>query len=269
MARYEDYVNKSDGLDSEITDAQQQQEERQRDPETGQFVASTPAQQTTTDWESRYKDLEKHNSYQAQTLGQQRKIIDDFILNPTSQSEPVVKEPSVDITPEDFYDNPAEAVQKAVDAHPAIIEARTLVNDTKKRNLENAVQVFQNRHPDYQEISAASNFRDWVGQVPMRQELYARGNDYDLSAADALFSLYKAEKGLAQVTSQATQQQAIEAVELESSSAKVIQEPAKYSRSEYIKTLTRANQGDLEARDWIDSNAAGYRIALGSGNVRD
>ena len=86
MAKVEDYMpggqqDPAGGvLEEEITDATQQQQARQRDPQTGQFVADATPQ---INWEERYSELEKLNSRQAQTLGDQRKMIDEFITNPS------------------------------------------------------------------------------------------------------------------------------------------------------------------------------------------
>jgi len=269
MAKYEDYVAAQQqetsvgGLTDEINDAQQQTQARPQDPETGQFVA-TPEK---IDWEKRYQELEKHNSRQAQDLGTYRKMVDDYIISPTPASQVVEK--AAPITADDLYDNPAEAIERAVEAHPAIQEARQLQEQLQKREQEGDLNNFKQRHPDYAEIGADPEFRNWVGQSPMRQDMYARGNDYDLSAADALFSLYKAENNIAQMTSESAQQRQIQAANLEDSSSIMVNEAPKYSRSEYVDTLMRARQGDLDADRWVKRNAEGYRLALGSGNVRD
>ena len=116
MARIEDYLpggekdpNRQGGdlLDNSINDAAAQQQARLND--------GTPA----VDWETRYKELEKLNSRQAQTLGEQRKLIDEYILsNPTpstSQQPPEAPQP---ITVDDLYEDPNAAIQRAVESHP-------------------------------------------------------------------------------------------------------------------------------------------------------
>lgn len=263
MANFEDYLpggakDPNGGLDAEINDAQNMQEARQRDPATGQFTA------TPIDWEQRYKELEKLNSRQAQTLGDYRKVIDEFIQNPTP-AEATPQEELSPITAEDLYENPNEAVMRAVESHPAIREARELKQKMVAQERQSALDQFATRHGDYQEIGGSPEFQNWVAENPMRMELFQRADSYDFSAADALFSLYKAERGMR------AQSQANEAAhaELVSSSGELVQEPPRYSRSEYIDKLTAAKQGDLKAEDWVKRNAAGYRQALASGNVRD
>ena len=274
MARIEDYLpggqkdpnRGGDSLSANINDAQRQQEARQdqpRDPETGQFVSDS----TPTDWEQRYKELEKLNSRQAQTLGEQRKLIDEYIVGTSStpQPEPEPQESYQPITVDDLYEDPNAALQRAVDAHPAIREARKLTEQYQRDARDREAESFRERHPDYQDIAQSPEFQNWVVGDPTRVSLYTRGNEYDFSAADALFRLYKAEKGIAQVR----QQQSIEQAELVTSSGEMVREPPKYSRGEYIEKLTRSKQGDLDAENWVKRNAAGYRRALASGNVRD
>jgi hypothetical protein len=255
MARYEDYLgNPVDGLDNEIGDAQQQQAARV-DP-------STPA----VDWEDRYRNLEQMNSRQAQTLGEYRKTIDEFITHPTPTPSNVPEEPPAKFSLDDFYEDPDAALAKAVASHPAIQEAQgmklQLENDRRQQELDS----FANRHPDYNEVVPSPEFQNWVAENPTRVDLFQRGDQYDFSAADALFSLYKAEKGLTQVNNA----QQIAQAELVSSSGELApQEPATYSRSEYINKLKRAKQGDMDAEDWIKVHAANYRMALSNKNVRD
>lgn len=251
--KYEDYIKKpQDGLNDEIKDAQGQQEARKD--------TSTP----TVNWEDRYKELEKLNSRQAQTLGEYRRTIDEFIANPTS-SKSDAEEESKPISWDDLSEDPNSAVLRAVDSHPAIREARQLKEQMLKDQRDRERADFASKHQDYQELGATPEFQNWVVENPTRMHLYQRADQYDFNAADALFSLYKAEQGL----SQATLTSEIQKAELVSSSGELVQEPPRYSRSEYINKLKRSKQGDLEAEDWVRAHARGYREALQRGNVRD
>lgn len=256
MANYADYVVKTEEgniVDKEIAEAQQQQQERQDDATQ------------TVDWEKRYKELEKLNSRQAQTLGDYRRMIDETIINPTSSTEATSTEPPKPITWDEVVDDPNAAILKAVDAHPAVQEAKKLKAEFEKTNRDRSLSDFQTKHPDYQEVGSSPEFQNWVVEDPTRIELYTRGNQYDLSAADALFRLYKAEKNVTQFQAQADLQQA----ELVSSTATQVADVPQYSRHEYITKLTRAKQGDLQAEEWVRAHSAGYRKALEVGNVRD
>jgi hypothetical protein len=260
MAKFEDYLpggqrDPNGGIEKEIEDAQQQQQARIDD--------ATPA----VNWEERYKELEKLNSRQAQTLGEYRQTIDTFITNPTpTETKPEPTEVPPTISVDDFYEDPNAAVLKAVESHPAIQEARALKDEVERNRRQAELNAFTERHGDYQEIGTTPEFQNWVVDNPTRLDLFQRGNNYDFNAADALFSLYKAERGLTQVSQEAS----IAQDELVSSSGELPpREPPQYSRSEYIRTLTRSKQGDLEAEDWVKAHSANYRRALASGNVRD
>lgn len=258
MAKYEDYVkrNQAGGLDAEIDDAAVQKQARQDD--------ATPA----INWEERYKELEKLNSRQAQTLGEYRKTIDEYILNPTP-ARPEVEEESQPITVDDLYDDADGAVRRTVDSHPAIREARKFMEEQEKRTQQERYQAFVDKHSDYQDLVADPEFANWVQEDGTRVDLATRANQYDLSAADALFSLYKAEKGLTEAQKARQRQEELDAASLEDSSAMMPSNPQRFSRSEYVDKLTRAKQGDLEAETWVKRNAPKYREALMNGQVRD
>lgn len=262
MAKYEDYAKpqQEGGLEQEIDSAQQQQQERARNPENGQFVTSTP----DVDWEQRYKELEKLNSRQAQTLGDYRKTIDEFIVNPTPPSSES-QEPPQPITVDELYEDPNAAISRAVEQHPEVQQARELRKEYETQERQRQATEFISKHPDYQEVGQSPEFQNWVVEDATRSDLYRRSDQYDFAAADALFNWYKAEKGIQAAAAQQELQQA----ELISSSGEMVQEPARYSRHEYINMLKRSKQGDLDAEDWVRANAAGYRNALASGNVRD
>lgn len=255
MAKYEDYLPKPEGgLDSEIQDAGNQQNARVNDATQ------------TVDWQARYSELEKLNSRQAQTLGEYRKTIDEFIVDPTPKQEAIPSyEPVSPITVDDLYDDPNAAVLRAVESHPAIQEARALKKGIEADRIQADLDAFSGRHTDYQDIASSPEFQNWVVENPTRTDLFNRGNQYDFSAADALFSLYKAEQGL----TQATQASDIAQAELVSGTGELIAPESKYSRSEYINKLQRSKQGDMDAEDWVKTHAANYRMALQAGNVRD
>ena len=160
MANYEDYLPggkndptaQADGIDKEINEAETQQETRQEDS-------------TSHNWEERFKQLEKHNSQQAQVLGDYRRIIDDYITNPTSA---VTQEPeeSKTITSDDLWDNPDEAISGKIEAaianHPAIREAEEIKSKFEENERSRSVATFMERHPDFEDIKSAPEFASWV-----------------------------------------------------------------------------------------------------------
>ncbi len=269
MANYQDYLPEgkndpnatADGINKEIDDATQVQTARE-DPST-----------LDVDWEERHKQLTIHNSQQAQTLGDYRKVIDDFIVSPTSVVDKPTQQESKPITSDDLWEKPDETIQAAVDAalasHPAIQEAQSIKETFQESERTRSVATFKEQHPDFDTIKETPEFASWVRDSESRVALAQAADSYDMNSADTLFSLYKAESQLAQNQSEQTEAQAIQAVTLEESSNVMIATPHEYSRGEFVAKKTRAEQGDLEAEQWVNRNIASYREALASGNVRD
>lgn len=256
MAKYSDYV-------------QEGNEPKVNDPEVvvtpvEPVVEITPDPQPIN-WEDRYKELEKHNSRQAQELGDYRKVIDTYITDPTPEPESV-KPPEID--PGKLYDNPAEVFDEQIAAHPAVQRVEKLEQQLLERERDLARAGFETAHPDWNATSATPEFANWVQESQTRLALAQRADQFDFDSADALFSLYEAEtQSNTQATEQA-QEQNVQAVSLETPAAGEPPAPQAFSRSEMTAMKTRAKQGDLEAESYVRANAAAYLQALADKNVR-
>jgi hypothetical protein len=266
MASYEEYAKKyaqqagEDSLDDEIKDAEGQAVARQEEDVTQQQV----------DWETRYKELEKLNSRQAQDLGNYRKLVDEYISNPTPADDAAnVQEDPKPITSDDLWDDPDGALNRAVDSHPAIREAKEIKAKLEAEAAAKEFTAFTERHGDFQDIVADPSFKNWVFENQTRMSLGMAADKGDLTAADALFSLYKAERGMSQAQTQKEQADAVAQASLEGGYGAEPAAPDTYSRSEMLEQKIRAKQGDVQAERYVNANAAAYRKALASGNVRD
>ncbi len=259
MAKYADYLPGGEKYtgpevepeEVEIVEAKEQQEERE---------TSTPE----INWQKRYEDLEKFTSQQGQQMGEYRKMIDEFITTPD--------EPEVEVQPitsDDLFDNPEEAVRRAVDSHPAIQEARDIKKTYEERQVQEANDAFRAKHPEFEETIQKPEFVNWITQDPTRIELAQRADGYDMIAADALFSLWKVEQSAAQAAAEVTQTANVAAVSLEAGTGAEPPAPERYSRSHMLNMKTRAKQGDSEAEAYVKAHGAAYREALAQGNVRD
>ena len=258
MAKYEDYKKKAEQeenkIDEEVAVAAVQQEER---------IVSTP----DVDWQKRYEDLEIAHSRQGNQLGDYRKLVDDFISTPAdSQDDSVDVTP---ITPDDIYENPAEAVNRAVEAHPAIQDAKQLKEDLEQQKRDGLQEAFNAAHPDYQETANSPEFGDWVRQNPTRVELVRRASEFDMISADALFTSWEAEEAVKQTLEETQAATQIDAVNLESGAGAEPAAPERYSRSDMLEQKIRAKQGVREAQRYVKQHEVAYREALGQGNVRD
>jgi hypothetical protein len=252
--KYEDYAHlakpQEEKVDKEISEAQRQQEDRQE---------STP---DTTDWEKRYKDLEVAYSRQGQQIGEYRKLVDDYL---SSTPEPEETQEVRPITSDDIFDDPNSAVSKVVENHPAIKRVTELEKELAQTRADAAREAFRAKHPTFDEAVASPEFANWINSDTTRVELAQRADKFDMIAADALFSLWEAEHSRPQVPAQPDPSE----VTLESGSGAEPPAPERYSRSEMLRVMTRAKQGDQQAQDYYKANAAAYRQALATGNVRD
>ena len=253
--KWEDYKHlhaptEEDKLDKEIKEAQQQEQARK---EAAHDV----------DWEKRYKDLEIAYSRQGQQIGEYRNLVDSFLTStPEGDAEQVAAD--TPITSDDLYDNPDVAVRKVVDSHPAIKRVQELETELEKTKREAVMAAFKSKHQNYEELLQDAAFVNWVVSDPTRVELARRGDKGDMIAADALFTLYEV------VNKQPEPNRtAIEDIELEDGIGGEPPAPTQYSRSEWMRQLVRAKQGDLEADGYIKANMEKYRKALSDGNVRD
>jgi len=258
---FEKYAKKEqeaqeEGLSTEITQASDQQEER----------GSTP----DVDWETRYKDLEQHNSRQAQELGslrtdnaQYKTAFDDFLLNDSPTPAESQPDPTP-ITNDDLFDRPDEVINRAIENHPAIREAQETAEQQRRQAILQAKASFEGKHPSYQETMSNPDFSTWVKESGTRVGLAQRADKWDFEAADALFS--QALQGMTQQTQQAA---ALEQATLESAGVGDAPPDKKFSRHEMREVMISAKQGDPKAERYYNSVLPAYRAALAAGEVTD
>jgi hypothetical protein len=257
MAKYEDYVKARDPeaiAAKEIEEAAAQQATREETP-------------PETDWQKRYKDLEVAYSRQGQQIGDYRKLIDEYVTATpeNSQIDSVSENP---ITPDDLYENPDEAVRRAVDSHPAIQEVRSLKQDLEDERTTALRAAFNERHPTAEAVASTPEFANWVNEDATRLELAQRGHQFDMISADALFDLWEAEQAAQAVTVEDATA-AVDAVGLETGTTVEPLAPERYSRGEMLEQKIAAAQGNESARRYVKQHAVAYREALAAGNVRD
>lgn len=257
-------------LEEGITEASQQSQERERDPQTGQFVTSTPE----TDWEKRYKDLETHNSRQAQELGtlrnevgQYKTAFDNYLLGDTPTPEQ--EQTPFQVTSDDLFEKPDEVISHAVDNHPAIRAMKEAEERRKQEELLAAQANFQQRHPSYQETVTDPSFAEWVRTNPARVQLAQQADSYDFNSADVLFSLWEQEQQLQGLTSQNQSEQAFQQAQLEEAGVGEPPPQSQYSRREMREMMIAAKQGDAKAERYLETHMPRYRAALANGSVTD
>lgn len=181
-----------------------------------------------------HQESEKLLGRQSSEVGELRKVVDEFI---TKQTELVAhKEPVEEV---DFFADPGKAVARAIENHPAVAELKT----HKEASRKSAAQAeITRRHPDVNNVISDPEFMEWVSKSTVRQRLLVQADrEYDVDAADELFSTYKERKQLVSQTAQSEKNARKDTVNRASTgSTQVSATPAskkKYRRADIIDLM--------------------------------
>ena len=135
-----------------------------------------------------HQNAEKVLGSQGQTVGEQRQLIEQLMSQSQASqaTEPVEEAVSFE---DNFYDDPAKAVNSAIENHPEIVKAREgNVMSAKKANLTQ----LESTHPDFMDVIGNSDFQKWVGESGIRTELFRRADaNYDFNSANELLGTWK------------------------------------------------------------------------------
>jgi hypothetical protein len=120
---------------------------------------------------------------QANELGEVRKLADELIKSQLHKPTEQVVSDEIDI-----FENPKEAIRRAIEQNP-MVQSAALQADNSRKAL--AQQQLVSKHPDFGQIVQDTGFTEWIGKSKIRQQLFQQANNYDVDAADELFSTYK------------------------------------------------------------------------------
>jgi hypothetical protein len=232
-----------DTLDSEQTEqVEETQEEQPQDTEEEEDdIPDKYKGKSVKDIVRMHQEAERAIGKQGSEVGELRKLVDDYIrAQSITQQAPEVDEEI------DFFDNPNEAVAKAIEKHPKIREAEMLSEQMKRAQ---ALSTLKSEHPDFEEIVQDPAFAEWVTGSKVRQELYVRADQkFDFDAASELLSTWKERKNVVQQTAaveQASRKQAIKAASTGSSKGTGESSKKTYRRADIIE-LMRTNPDRYE-----------------------
>ena len=121
---------------------------------------------------------------QGNELGEIRKLADELIK---SQLKPKQPEPEP-VAEVDFFENPQEAIRRAVESNPKVLAAENYAVQAQRINTQQALVT---KHPDFKEIVQNAEFANWVKSSKVRTKLFMEAEAYDLDAADELLSTFK------------------------------------------------------------------------------
>jgi hypothetical protein len=156
-----------------------------------------------------HQEAEKLIGRQANEVHEVRALADQ-LLKQQLDSNAKVKQPIEESLEEDFFADPASAVNRQVEKHPAVLEARQAALEMKKMKT---AQQLSAKHPDFATVASDAGFQDWVKSSAIRLNLFAKADaEYDFESADELLSTYKELRQIKQ------QNQAVQTAEVESKS---------------------------------------------------
>ena len=209
--------------DQEVVDLFEEQNEESQieqtpEPEGEEVVAQQEQTEQEEDLPSKYKgkslkeiirmhqEAEKLIGRQAQEVGEVRKLADDLIKRQLeggkSQVEEATKEDEID-----FLEDPESYLNKKLEKHPAILQAKEQAFQMKQAQF---AQKLQSNFPDFQQTVQDPDFAEWVKASPVRLQMYADADsNLNYDAAAELLGTWGYVKGTKQ---QATQQVADETV---------------------------------------------------------
>jgi hypothetical protein len=135
-----------------------------------------------------HQNAERVLGKQGMEVGEQRKLIQSLMYS--QQQAPEATPPKEEPVPfeEQFYADPANAVNSAIEQHPDIVMAKQ--TRLKQNEALNTAQL-ESAHPDFKDIVSNQDFQKWIGGSKIRQELFRTADSYDFEAADELFSTWK------------------------------------------------------------------------------
>lgn len=137
-----------------------------------------------------HEEAEKLISRQGGEVGELRKVVDDFIktqtLKESKQEQPIEEEA-------DYFVDPKQAVNKAIDNHPAVKEAKQASLALRQQEVLSKLGA---KYPNFMDTVQDPSFAEWVKASRIRTEMFARAEtQFDFDAADELLSNWQERQG--------------------------------------------------------------------------
>lgn len=178
-----------------------------------------------------HQEAEKLIGRTGSEVGELRKIVDDFIKAQVSETSTTTETDDDDT---DFYADPKQAVNKAIENHPAVKEAKKASGELTRNR---AIADLSAKHPDFMETVTTQEFAEWVKGSKVRVELFTRAEtQFDVDAADELLSTWKERKQVAK-TIEADRSNQMKAASVTSTSSSDGTSKKIYRRSDIINLM--------------------------------
>lgn len=266
MAKYEDYAQKDDTLDGEITDAQEQSQDRKENPVEmpERFVGKTAEEIAAS-----FVELEAAYSKQGNDLGTMRQTVDEYVR---LQSEaPEIKEPTPaePVSIDDIYDDPDAAVRRVVKEETGDRIAQ-LEQQLQQERINVQLSGLDTKYPGWKQVAESTDFASWVEANQGRAQLAAQArSNADVGAVDALMDMWNERTQFATQANEAQRDQDLANASLESASPGQPEFDTGFSRSDLLNKRIAAKHGDVEAQAYLTANSEAIHIAYEEGHITD
>mgnify|MGYP000129565694 CR=1 FL=1 len=185
---------------------------------------------------SMHQEAEKLIGKQGGEVGDLRKVVDDFIKTQSSKDVKAVE--TVEEDDDNFFTDPKNTVNKAIDSHPAIQEAKQNALQNKR---EQVVQKLKTEFPNYVETAQSEAFTKWVSSSKIRTELATRAEvNFDYDSAKELLSGWNERQEVVKTvsdTSKLDRDLQLKAANVGNTGTQESVSKKKYRRSDIIKLM--------------------------------
>lgn len=201
-----------------------------------------------------HQEAEKLIGKQGSEVGELRKVVDDFIKTQTSKD---LKTQEPEYSDEDFFIEPQNAINRAINNHPAVKEAQQASAQMKKQEV---LSKLSSEFPDLTDTVQNPAFVEWIKGSRVRTELFARAeSNFDYDSAKELLSTWKDKQEVTKKvteTSKLDRDNQLKAADVGTSNSSESVSKKKYRRSDIIKLM----QSDPDRYDAMSSEImAAYR----------
>lgn len=182
-----------------------------------------------------HQEAEKLIGKQGSEVGELRRVVDDYIRAQTAK-DLKTEEPELDDG--DFFVDPKSTVNKAIDNHPAILEAKKASFEMKKADTLSRLGA---KYPDFMETVEDPAFGEWIKSSKVRTELFVRAErNLDFDSADELLSTWKEKQQITKKaldTSKMDRDKQLQTADIGSNSNSEKGSKKKYRRSDIIRLM--------------------------------
>ena len=194
MATFEEPIEEDIEFDSvdelaQETEAQEQEQEPEVETNPEPEIPDKYRGKSMAEIIKMHQESEKLIGRQAQEVGKARRLADELLQRELSQKQAVQTPQEEEKDPaESYLEDPVGAVNKAVDNHPAIQQAKQQAFEYKQQQV---TQRLRNQFPNFDDVIQDSRFFEWVKASPIRTRLFTEAHSqYDYNSAVELISTW-------------------------------------------------------------------------------